>query len=86
LLPSTRKSYDERTAFNLDHPGICQRWRIYHDYFVGSKVYPMRTLTLKTWMVECIVQTLEEHPYTGAPEIIQSIKEQTKNCWKFKME
>jgi hypothetical protein len=46
----------------------------------------MRTLTLKTWMVECIVQTLEEHPYTGAPEIIQSIKEQTKNCWKFKME
>lgn len=54
--------------------------------FAGSKVYPMCTLTLKTWMVERIVQILEVHPYTGAPEIIQSIKEQTKDCWKFKME
>lgn len=37
-------------------------------------------LELPFWMVERIVQILSEHPYTGTPEIIQTIKEQTKSC------
>lgn len=35
-------------------------------------------LELPFWMVERIVQILSEHPYTGCAEIIQTIKEQTK--------
>lgn len=38
------------------------------------------TLTLPLWMMERIVQILTEHPYTGAAEIVQAIKEQTKDC------
>ena len=34
-------------------------------------------LELPLWMVERIVTILSEHPYTGAEEIIQKIKEQT---------
>lgn len=37
----------------------------------------MITLTLPEWMVERIVQILYEHPYTGAVEIVDAIKEQT---------
>lgn len=33
-------------------------------------------LELPFWMVERIVAILSEHPYTGAEEIIQRIKEQ----------
>jgi hypothetical protein len=36
------------------------------------------TLTLPFWMVERIVQILSEHPYTGAAEIVETIKEQTR--------
>lgn len=36
------------------------------------------TLTLPLWMVERIVQILSEHPYTGAAEIVETIKEQTR--------
>lgn len=32
------------------------------------------TLNLPDWMVERIVAILEEHPYTGAAEIIEAIK------------
>ena len=35
-------------------------------------------LELPLWMVERIVQILSEHEYTGAEEIVQTIKEQTK--------
>ena len=38
----------------------------------------MMTLTLPDWMVERIVAILSEHPYTGAAEIIEAIKEQTR--------
>ena len=34
------------------------------------------TLTLPIWMVERIVQILTEHPYTGAEEIIETIKKE----------
>ena len=37
----------------------------------------MMTITLPDWMVERIVAILEEHPYTGAEEIVDAIKEQT---------
>ena len=36
------------------------------------------TITLPHWMWERIVQMLSEHPYTGAAEIVQAIKEQLK--------
>ena len=36
------------------------------------------TLNLPDWMVERIVAILEEHPYTGAEEIVEAIKEQTR--------
>lgn len=35
-------------------------------------------LELPFWMVERIVAILSEHPYTGADEIVQKIKEQSK--------
>lgn len=35
-------------------------------------------LELPFWMVERIVQILSEHPYTGAAEIVETIKEQIK--------
>ena len=35
-------------------------------------------LELPFWMVERIVAILTEHPYTGAEEIVQKIKEQSK--------
>ena len=35
-------------------------------------------LELLLWMVERIVAILSEHPYTGAEEIVQRIKEQTE--------
>lgn len=35
-------------------------------------------LELPFWMVERIVAILSEHPYTGAEEIVQKIKEQSK--------
>jgi hypothetical protein len=35
-------------------------------------------LELPFWMVERIVQILSEHPYTGAAEIVQAIKEQAE--------
>ena len=35
------------------------------------------TLNLPDWMVERIVAILSEHPYTGAAEIVDAIKEQT---------
>lgn len=35
-----------------------------------------KTITLPDWMLYRIVAILEEHPYTGGPEIIQHIKEQ----------
>lgn len=38
----------------------------------------MIVITLPAWMVERIVAILEEHPYTGAAEIIEAIKEQTR--------
>lgn len=38
---------------------------------------PIR-LELPPWMVERIVAILSEHPYTGCEEIVQAIKEQTK--------
>lgn len=34
------------------------------------------SLKLPLWMVERIVQILSDHPYTGAAEIVQAIKEQ----------
>ena len=39
----------------------------------------MLTITLPDWMVERIVAILSEHPYTGAAEIVETIKEQTKD-------
>lgn len=38
----------------------------------------MMTLTLPDWMVEWIVAILSDHPYTGAEEIVEAIKEQTR--------
>lgn len=35
-------------------------------------------LELPFWMVERIVDILSNHPYTGAAEIVETIKEQTK--------
>lgn len=35
------------------------------------------TLNLPDWMVERIVSILESHPYTGAEDIVKTIKEQT---------
>lgn len=35
-------------------------------------------LELPLWMVERIIQILSEHPYTGAAEIVEAIKEQIK--------
>lgn len=35
-------------------------------------------LKLPFWMVERIVQILSKHPYTGAQDIIEAIKEQTE--------
>jgi hypothetical protein len=35
-------------------------------------------LELPTWMVERVVQILSEHPYTGAAEIVATIKEQMR--------
>ena len=37
------------------------------------------TLNLPDWMVERIVAILGEHPYTGAAEIVETIKEQTED-------
>lgn len=34
------------------------------------------SLKLPLWMVERIVQILSQHPYTGAEEIIQTIKKE----------
>ena len=39
----------------------------------------MLTITLPDWMVERIVAVLENHPYTGAAEIVETIKEQTED-------
>lgn len=36
----------------------------------------MVTLKLPVWMVERIVAILSEHPYTGAAEIVETIKAQ----------
>lgn len=36
------------------------------------------TLNLPDWMVERIVAILEAHEYTGAAEIVETIKEQTR--------
>lgn len=36
------------------------------------------TLNLPDWMVERIVAILEDHPYTGAAEIVETIKEQVE--------
>lgn len=38
----------------------------------------MMTIKLPAWMVHRIVQILSAHPYTGADEIINAIKEQTE--------
>lgn len=35
-------------------------------------------LELPIWMVERIVAILSEHPYTGAAEIVETIKGQTR--------
>ena len=39
----------------------------------------MMTITLPDWMVYRIVAILSEHPYTGAAEIVETIKEQTED-------
>ena len=39
----------------------------------------MMTITLPDWMVERIVAILSGHPYTGAAEIVETIKEQTED-------
>lgn len=36
------------------------------------------TLNLPDWMVHRIVGILSEHPYTGSAEIVEAIKEQTR--------
>lgn len=38
----------------------------------------MMTLTLPNWMVDRIVYILENHPYTGANEIVSEIKDQVE--------
>ena len=44
----------------------------------------MFTVTLPLWMWERIVKILEEHPYTGAQEIIEAIKEQSRLATAYK--
>lgn len=38
----------------------------------------MMTLKLPNWMVERIVDILENHPYTGVHEIVSEIKDQVE--------